>query len=429
MIYRVDKFKDMFEGIENYDDKYFYNFEGFDNLPKGYIEDFVIQLKNHPDYDSIKENFIIDEKNNRLIQIHEKIPIKEIEDLTNEERFFYPLCSKDEIKRIFNVKDSEDYLLKYRAEQVVDNQRLHRVFDSIRLKNKNNWSFSNYTDTKLYETYLNYLPKNEQEVCKNIPHGTIHIDSANGYCIKTPFGNVIVISHALRMFLYYMNLFHFGEQLGFKSSDVLPSFILAVRILMGKEALDFEIDSRGELPQNIHIQIDNATDWQMLFVIGHEYAHHYLSHLDKKSVKSLNSFENKDFKYYTFRQKNELEADLHSIIKPKLKQSERTDLADAAFLFFIWLDLFNTVEQYMSPSNGLPSTHPEPIDRMWELRNKLDDKYGMSKNSLQKLMEFYKGFKTTLLKDFLPFNIEKIEIYGSVYLPSYKKNKKHDRLL
>jgi hypothetical protein len=429
MIYKLDKHQHLFNKKNGIDKDFNYDTEIIANLPDGYLTDFIIKLKEHPDYETIKDNFIIDEENNKLVQILEKIPNKEMDDLTPDERFFYPLCNKDEIKRIFNIKNADDYFLKFRAENIIDNQRLHRVFSSIRRKNKDNWNFNNYTDSKLFKTYLEILPKHENKVCRNLPHGTVHLNNANGFCMKTPFGNIVAISHALRQFLYYMNIFHFGKEMGIKTDDTFASFILAIRILLGKESLDFEIDSRGEIPLDIHKEIDNITDWQMLFIIGHEYAHNYLSHLDKTVAPEMNFFKSKEVKFYSFKQKDELEADLNSISKPILKNSERSDLADGAFLFFHYLDIFEAVREYLLPSTGLPNSHPESNDRIRELRNNLPDDIGFSKESIESNLEYYSSLKTYLINDFLPFEVDRIETYGSVYLPSYKKELIHDRLL
>lgn len=429
MIYKLDQHQHLFNEKNGMDKDFFYDMEILANLPEGYLTDFKAKLLAHPDYDTIKDNFIIDEENNKLVQILEKIPNSEIDDLTPEERFFYPLCNKDEINRIFNIKTVDDYFLKFRAENVIDNQRLHRVFSSIRRRRKNNWNFTNYTDSKLFKTYLEILPEKEYHLCRNLPHGTVHLHDANGFCMKTPYGNIVAISHSLRQFLYYMNIFHFGKEMGMEYDDTFASFILAVRILLGKESLDFEIDSRGEIPKEIHKEIDNITDWQMLFIIGHEYAHNYLSHLDKTVSPTMNFFKSKEVKFYNYKQKDELEADLNSVTKPKLKNRERSDLADGAFLFFHYLYIFEAVKGYLSPPNGTPNSHPEPNDRIRELRNNLPDNIGFSKEKIESNIEYYSSLKDLMINDFLPFEVDRIETYGSVYLPSYKKELIHDRLL
>jgi hypothetical protein len=46
-----------------------------------------------------------------------------------EKHFFRPVCNEQEIERIFNVKNANDYLLKLRAETIVDHMRLFRDRD------------------------------------------------------------------------------------------------------------------------------------------------------------------------------------------------------------------------------------------------------------------------------------------------------------
>ena len=301
----------------------------------------------------------------RIFYILDKIPISEIKDLTDDQKLYYPTCNKDEIHRIFNIKTSSDYLLRLRADQIEDNIRLKRVFTSLRKNLKNKWNFTQYFESNLYKTYLSYLPESERLICEQIPHGTIHASEANGFCMKTPHGNIIVLSYALRTFLYYMNVFKFGDYFGIDSGDQLNAFVIAIRTILGKESLDFEIDNRGDIPKEVHEEIEIFTDWQMLFIIGHEYAHHYLGHLESsKLVYHSHGQKDKANGFYNFNQKLELEADNNSVSKPMLTDEQITSIADAAFLFFSYLDLFSCVESYMFPKGNSPLSHPEPQDRI-----------------------------------------------------------------
>lgn len=404
--------------------------EYLNNLPQGYLKNFKKRLSEHCDYEKIKDNYIIDEQKNTLVYILEKIPTSEVEDLTNEERMYYPLCNKKEIKRIINIKTAEDYLLKYRADQIVDNIRLHRVFSTIRKKTKN-WNFTNYFNTDVFNHYLDILPIQEKEKCKSVICGTIYLKEANGFCMKTEQGDVIVISFALQNFLYYMNLFHFGSQLDIKNKDTVSSFKIALRIVLGTEALDFEIDSRGNIPLKADKEIKAATYWQMLFVVGHEFAHHYLGHLNGAAtihLKSMDSESENDTVFYNYSQKKELNADYYAVMTPNVSDKIRNELADSAFLFFFWLDLYDFVKNYLFPPKSSSSSHPKPIDRIWELRKRLDKKYGLSTEELNSQVKYYDNFKDMLLKEYLPYNVDELEIYGSHYLPSFKKKLEDDRL-
>jgi hypothetical protein len=167
----------------------------------------------------------------------------------------------------------------------------------------------------------------------------------------------------------------------------------------------------------------------MLFVIGHEYAHHYLKHLDKTISPKLKVFKSNEVKFYSYKQKDELEADRNAITKPVLNTNERSDLANGAFLFFYYLHIYETVREYMFPSVTQHKTHPEPVDRIHELRKILPDSVGYKEEEIKKTLEYYSSFKSLLIKEFLPFEVERIETYGSTYLPSYKQKLTHDRLL
>ncbi len=37
-------------------------------------------------------------------------------------------CSREEIKKLLDVRNAEDYLLKLRADEIAENSRFHRVF-------------------------------------------------------------------------------------------------------------------------------------------------------------------------------------------------------------------------------------------------------------------------------------------------------------
>ena len=61
-----------------------------------------------------------------------------------------------------------------------------------------------------------------------------------------------------------MNLFQFGEHLDVKQEDINSAFILAIRIMFGKESLDFEIDTRGKLPKSIKTFFLYSTDKKII---------------------------------------------------------------------------------------------------------------------------------------------------------------------
>ena len=401
------------------------------NPPKEYIKDFFAQLKKHKQYDKLKDDFIYDSELNIFAQIHNRFPFSDIEDLSTEEVFFYPFMEKKDIKRIFTIKSSEDFLLRLRAEQIERNVRLKRTFSKLKKKFGQDYSFLNHFETHQYKNYLKNLKPEYKEKCLNIPHGTIHSKEANGMCLNTPFGNIIVLSYGLRHFLFYMNVFYFGRQLGMEFHERLEAFVLAIRIMIGTESFDFELDPRAKFPKSIKKKIDVRTDWQMLFIVGHEYAHHYLGHVGKSKTINLHrkvEFITAPSSFYNYSQVSEFEADKNSILNTVYHDDEQAELINGAFLFFIYLDLYEKVEDYLFPKRNQIQTHPQPLERLWKLRSEIADKIGLDPDDLKTIIADNSDFINGFLEEFLPYNVEAIETIGSVYITKYRKKILIDRL-
>jgi hypothetical protein len=200
--------------------------------------------------------------------------------------------------------------------------------------------------------------------------------------------------------------------------------------MIGTESLDFEIDTRGRLPKSIKRRINFMTNWQMQFIIGHEYAHHYLGHLENASISTYAkiSYTSRDVNRYTYSQSCEFDADYHSISETNLEGWKKTELIDGAFLFFSFIDMYNKVEDYLFPKISSSNTHPAPEERIWRLRESIHSKNGLSQTSLKQILEYNNIFIKGFLEKFLPYNVEAIETIGSIYLPSYKKKILIDRL-
>lgn len=92
---------------------------------------FEIMLrKNDPEqFDTVKELYTKrisgNEKNTLylgkdiIIHIQQIIPKDEIGDTSGDYSFYYPICSKEEFKRIKNIQNTDDYLLKIRADSII----------------------------------------------------------------------------------------------------------------------------------------------------------------------------------------------------------------------------------------------------------------------------------------------------------------------
>jgi hypothetical protein len=360
----------------------------------------------------------------------------EFEGLGQDAAFFLPFCSRQDIKKINSPKSADDFLLQLRAESIVDNPRLIRVFKSRKGK-KTTWSLEKYyLERKREDLYLTNLSKGNYEKLKNIPAGSAYLDGANAMCTKTKGGNIIAISEPLEYFLYFMNVFFYGDSFGIKSEDINASFLIAQRIMAGHESFDFDIDPRATLPEHIHLWMKSLTDLQYQFILGHEYSHHLLDHvkdsnLHNESLKSFMSMYegNNTIQHYKYSHKLEYDADWYSIknIKGNLKFKE--DIADAAFLSLMYLDTSRIISDYTNPRIGtLRSSHPTPLNRINKIRKKLNNKYGFSSDLIENNVGYLRKYTDNFIKQYLVFNFDSFEQYGSHYLPSYKTRLMIDRV-
>ena len=123
-----------------------------------------------------------------------------------QRQFYRPICTEPEIDRIFNVQNTDDYLLKLRADTAVDHMRLFRVLRNRCLRNPDNWSLTNSFDQSTFSNYVGRLRQQEKEMCSGITAGFVFSNDPNGACERTDYGDIITVSNALEYFLFYMNM-------------------------------------------------------------------------------------------------------------------------------------------------------------------------------------------------------------------------------
>ncbi|WP_339289778.1 hypothetical protein [Paenibacillus sp. FSL E2-0201] len=376
------------------------------------------------------------------------VPIDELfhesDPQAEEKNWFIPICNKEEINRIFNPQDASDYLLKFRAEALFDSYRLQRVVLARKKNSSGKWLFSEHFSTEEVDSYTEHLSQEDKERIKDIPKGFIFTFEANGVCVKTEYGNVIVVSEVLKHFFYYMNLwfFSFGDK-NVPSDVSFSALIIAIRTMLETEAADFELDPRGEVPRNIHKNCKRHANKQIEFIFGHEIAHHLLNHLDEGETiqrplhvkRNLHNEENIDQQtqnqtIYSYRQNQEFEADLEAVNRPNFQSDFEFDfLVQSGVLFFLYLDIFETVSHYMYPPGNRVKTHPDPIDRLWNLYNKTSEKIKLfSREDLMSAIKTCEMAKEYIINEHLPYNIELYENYGSVYLGSWRGKELIDRV-
>ncbi len=343
-------------------------------------------------------------------------------ELDQEKKWYVPFCNRNQIERIFNPKNSEDILLKRQVDSVLDNMRINRVFYK-RYNTSVKWDIEEQFDKTIFQLLKLILQGTDlYKKFEAIPCGITYDSDANGQCIKTEFGNIITISASLKDFLYFMNIFYYGISTNTVSHLVMYSAqCIALRIMLRTEALDFDLDPRGDVPDEIDEVVSSNTKWELLFVAAHEFAHNILGHLDDNNViRCVTS--NETIIIYNQSQKQEFEADIKAIeiIGSQLGIEEAVEMAAA---FFMSLDLFEQAKEQIYPSMHSYKTHPSAVERIRNIYNY----YKINGEKYEKFISMNNVIKNNLMED-ISINFERYEFYGSIYLGEWHKKMLKDRI-
>ena len=338
--------------------------------------------------------------------------------------FFFPVCNKAEIERIFNVANGRDYLLKLRAETIVDHMRLFRVYRNKALAQEGNWSLEQSFDSTHYHTYLTTLSDENGTKCQNINYGNMFSNDPNGTIFASPYGPLITISESLEFFLKFAHLALMAFDCDVPLHVRMNALRIAVRVMLKTEAMDFFMDPRGIIPNSVSDAIHAPIPLQMEFIAGHEFAHYILGRISANAVTDkpiFHAITPRDESYkplpvFSQSQQQELDADFEAIEFVEKDPAHRTALLDAALLWFACLDLYEAVADALYPANPwvLPS-HPSARTRFEHLLANAPKPSSYDMEPWSQLMESIKVLKPLLLDD-VSTNIDKYEFYGSVYL-------------
>ncbi|MFV9669351.1 hypothetical protein ACNY68_10210 [Pantoea sp. KXB25] len=348
--------------------------------------------------------------------------------------FYMSLCNKDEIDRIKDPKNESDYLLKLRANVTVEQVRIFRVFLARMRKAGNEWSFSNSFESKVFDDYLSRISSDDAELVKHIPAGLVFCNDPNGRIIKTKYGNIITISESLKYFLYFMTL----SLASYEDCDIpydvrYAALKIGLRIMLKSEALDFDIDPRGEIPDAVHSQTLDYVDQQLLFIVAHEYSHYFLGHMgdpnliDDVAHNILEGVGNKIPKYYTHEQQEEFDADIDAIERQCISPASMHKMITSAAFFFSYLELLRNVNDQIAPSFNRIKTHPDPLDRIDNLINHFSDRCDIDFENIQMIKKNIEILIPFVQED-IAVNIESWEDYGSVYLGGWRGKVLIDRV-
>lgn len=392
-------------------------------IQKKLIEDI---LKKNPTYVKTKQGFLIPLEGGSFFHctrlINNEYEQKIEEKYGDEAKWYTGFCSEEDLEKIFKPRNAQDELLAFQAESISWHPRIYRSF----LKRKGGlqrWSLEkDYKKNIINKDYFDNLSKGNQNKVKNIPVNMAYFESVNAYCMmkKAVF---IVLSEPLEQFLFFMNLYTYAD---IPIQDIKAAYSIGMRTILGFESFDFDLDPRFDNLEEEYFEIaKNKTKFQMDFIIGHEYAHYLLGHLNNKNfvMMQMSSSAGKDndnekkMPIFNYSKKNEYDADWYSIKNINSNNVYRNNLTNAAFELFIYFAAFEKIKSFFAYSSSY--SHPAPIDRLWQLRKKINKRFGMTEDEIKLNLENVLNFTDKYIQNYLVTNVDEFETQGSFYLPSY----------
>lgn len=358
----------------------------------------------------------------RVRKNRKDVPFEQLP-LEHQRAWYAGFCSEQEIDRILNVQNGNDHILKLRADTIADNVRLCRVFKHIARAYGGQWALEKYFQAYSYIDVRNALSKEHQELCKDVSFGSIISSDPNGLIFSTPYGVCSTYSETLRYFTRYSSLalLDFDDKVSF---DVqLNAMRIAIRVMLQKEALDFEVDPRGIIPKEIMNVINPIYPAQMSFLAAHEYAHLINGDLNDKNIKEIailqarfdDQTDYKKISAYTASQKKEFAADLGAMVYPKWNKEVYSYTYFATMLWLSALAIYEAVENTIFPPNGY-QTHPGAKARYNNILENAPRPFDFDNTMYYEDLPQLVSFWESKMSEDAASNFDFYEFYGSAYL-------------
>ena len=361
--------------------------------------------------------------------------IKDFEGILPEEMCFIEFCTKKEILRLRNIKGPHEYLLRLRANVIADSVRAVRVMAARRkdyeAKGKS-WALSYFYHLKdhYHKSYIKLLSREKMKKVKGVPSGLAFIQEVNALRIKSLVGDVVIVSESLEKFYYFMTSAFYGEWLGFEIIDRTDALLIAIRIINGFEALDFDIDPRADLPREKERAIGSMVKRQMQFTFGHEYAHYLCNHIAYEEISlgimRQDSFMNDLAKY---NHNLEYEADYYALKNIENKKEDYREITQGAFSVLLYLHFIEKFRSLFGVKGfSVSNSHPSALYRIRNLSVNLGKQSHIGEADIFEMINVAEEM-AQILQCWLEGQIDDLlTFYGSLYLHSYFKKPKVDRI-
>jgi hypothetical protein len=341
-----------------------------------------------------------------------------------QKQFYSQLCTPSEIERVFNPQDAKDFLLALRSHYIVDNMRIYRFFLRAMWAQGEGYSLERNFETDHYHRYLELLSLEDREKLSSVTFGDVFTKEVNGQIFSSPFGRIVTISRSLKYFLEYSHL-----ALKQFSSDIpadvrFAALIIALRVMFEYEALDFEVDPRGKLSQELAMEMRRPIPEQLQFVVGHEFAHHLLGHLSDSRVHDSALYATKNTssevlpaRTYSTSQEQEFSADVTALMSPQMSDAARASFLNSTLIWFAALELYQHARNVIMPLPAWKTnSHPTARERHLHLLAEVETRYSKEMQEVSQSIILAVDSLKQPLSEYLSLQIESFETYGSIYL-------------
>ncbi len=347
-------------------------------------------------------------------------------DINPDRDWYSSICSQSELERVLNVQNAHDYILRLRAKTIADNMRLYRAFLHERRRYETmgwDWALEKYFTAYNYIDVLHSLDKEKEALCRQVAFGSIITNEPNGLIFDTPYGICSTFSIVLKYFSQFscLALFSLGGKV--PMGVRVQAMRIAIRIMLQREALDFEMDPRGIIPEEIQKVIAPIYPQQITFIASHEYSHLINGDLKKgatmKQAMLKAHFEDEtDYKMldtYNISQKKEFAADIGAMTYPNWNEDWYARVYYSTMMWFAALAIYEAVEDTIFPPNGR-QTHPGAKARYQNLLEKAPKPVDFDKELYCKTIPELVSWWEKFVKEDVMENYEMYKFYGSLYL-------------
>lgn len=126
-----------------------------------------------------------------------------------QRQFYRPVCNESEIDRIFNISTADDYLLKIRADTIVDHMRLYRVYRNKALINERQWSLEKSFRRDHFDKFLNFADGDVRAICSDACAGNMFSTDPTAKISTTEFGPIVTVCESLQFFIKDLSINNF----------------------------------------------------------------------------------------------------------------------------------------------------------------------------------------------------------------------------